>query len=101
VGVGGHHHNQVALLQGKTGYPLLRRLDGAQGRSGWVRVRSQDRPAGKESFLAGKGGQWVGVITILPPRAASLEILEASNSWGSKCLSMPVIDYLYLYTAWT
>jgi hypothetical protein len=34
--VGGQHHTLAALPQGKTQYPLYRRLGGPQGRSGWV-----------------------------------------------------------------
>jgi len=33
-------HDPAALLPGKTRYPLYRRLDGLQGRSGWVRKNS-------------------------------------------------------------
>ena len=35
--VGGQRHAAAALLQGKTRYPLYRRLGGPQGRSGHVR----------------------------------------------------------------
>jgi hypothetical protein len=37
MGVGGQRHAPAALLQGKTRYPLYRRLGGFQGRSGRVR----------------------------------------------------------------
>ena len=37
MGVGGQHHAPAALPPGKTRYPLYRRLDGPQGRSGRVR----------------------------------------------------------------
>jgi hypothetical protein len=36
-GVGGQRHFLATLPQGKTRYPLYRRLGGSQGRSGWVR----------------------------------------------------------------
>ena len=36
-GVGGQNHVPAALPQGKTRYPLYRRLGGPQGRSGQVR----------------------------------------------------------------
>jgi len=94
--VGGQLHASAALPPGKTEYTLFRRLGWLQGRSGRVQIRSPDRPARSELFLAVKGGQWVGLETISPPRTASLEILEASNSWGSRSLSMPVMEYLYL-----
>jgi hypothetical protein len=35
--VGGQRHTPAALPSGKTRYPLFRRLDGPQGRSGRVR----------------------------------------------------------------
>jgi len=35
--LGGQRHGPVALPQGKTRYPLYRRLGGPQGRSGQVR----------------------------------------------------------------
>ena len=37
MGVGGQRHAPAALPAGKTQYPLYRRLDGPQSRSGWVR----------------------------------------------------------------
>ena len=37
MGVGGQRHDPAALRPGKTRYPLYRRLDGPQGRSGRVR----------------------------------------------------------------
>ena len=37
MGVGGQRHALVALPQGKTRYPLYRRLGGPQDRSGRVR----------------------------------------------------------------
>ena len=56
MGVGGQRHAPAALPPGKTRYPLYRRLDGPQGRSGRVRkispptgIRSPDRPARSES----------------------------------------------------
>ena len=55
MGVGGQRHAPAALPPGKTRYPLYRRLDGPQNRSGRVRkilasigIRSRDRPARKE-----------------------------------------------------
>jgi hypothetical protein len=36
MGVGGYRHASAVLTLGKTGYPLSRRLDGPQGRSGRV-----------------------------------------------------------------
>jgi len=54
-GVGGQRYPPAALPSRKTRYPLYRRLDGPQGRSGLVReilasigIRSRDRPARKE-----------------------------------------------------
>ena len=44
MGVGGQHHAPAALPPGKTGYPLYRRLSGAQGRYG--RVRKISPPPG-------------------------------------------------------
>ena len=40
MGVGGQRHAPAALPPGKTRYPLYRRLDGAQGRSGQVWIIS-------------------------------------------------------------
>jgi hypothetical protein len=37
MGVGGQHHAPAALPPGKTRYPLYKRLDGPQARSGRVR----------------------------------------------------------------
>ena len=37
VGVGGQRHAPAGLPPGKTPYPLYRRLDGPQGKSGRVR----------------------------------------------------------------
>ena len=37
MGVGGKHHALAALPQGKTQFPLHRRLGGPQDWSGWVR----------------------------------------------------------------
>jgi len=37
MGVGGQRHDPAALPQGKTRYPLCRRLGESQGRSGWAR----------------------------------------------------------------
>jgi hypothetical protein len=55
--VGGQSYALVALPLVKTRYPLRRRLDGPQGRSGRVRkissrtgIRSPDRPASSESL---------------------------------------------------
>jgi len=52
MGVGGQRHAAARLPQGKTRYPLYRRLVGPQDRSGQVRkfspltgIRSPDRPA--------------------------------------------------------
>ena len=57
MGVGGQRHAPVSLSPGKTRYPLYRRLDGPQGRSGRVRkispptwIRSPDRPSLSESL---------------------------------------------------
>jgi hypothetical protein len=36
MGVGGQRHAPADLPPGMTRYPLYRRLDGPQGRSGWV-----------------------------------------------------------------
>ena len=44
MGVGGQRHAPAALPQGKTRYPLCRRLGGSQGRSG--RVRKISPPPG-------------------------------------------------------
>ena len=44
MGVGGQRHAPAALPPGKTLYPLYRRLDGPQGRSG--RVRKTSPPSG-------------------------------------------------------
>ena len=56
-GVGGQRHSPAALPPEKTLYPLYRRLDGPQGRSGRMRkispptgIRSPDRPARSESL---------------------------------------------------
>jgi len=43
-GVGGQRHALAALPQGKTRYPLYRRLDGPQGRSGRVQKISPPPP---------------------------------------------------------
>jgi hypothetical protein len=55
--VGGQRHASAALPPEKTRYPLYRRLDGPQRRSGRVRkispptwIRSPDRPARSESL---------------------------------------------------
>ena len=55
--VGGQRHAQAALPPGKTQYPLYRRLDGPQVRSGRVQkispptgIRLPDRPARSESL---------------------------------------------------
>jgi hypothetical protein len=40
MGVGAQRHAPAALPQGKTRYPLYRRLGGLQGRSGWVQKTS-------------------------------------------------------------
>ena len=37
MGVGGQGYAPAAFTPGKTRYPLYRRLDGPQGRSGYVR----------------------------------------------------------------
>ena len=37
MGVGGQRHAPAALPPGKTRYPWYTRLDGPQGRSGWLR----------------------------------------------------------------
>ena len=57
MAVGGQHHTPAALPQGKTRYPLYRRLGGPQGRSGLVRkispltgIRSPDRLARSKSL---------------------------------------------------
>ena len=44
MGVGGQRHATAALPPGKTRFPLYRRLDGPQGRSG--RVRKISPPPG-------------------------------------------------------
>ena len=44
MGVGGQRHAPAALAPGKTRYPLYRRLDGPQSRSG--RVRKISLPLG-------------------------------------------------------
>jgi hypothetical protein len=56
-GVGGQRHVPATLPTGKTRYPLYRRLDGLQGRSGQVRkippptgILSADRPSRSESL---------------------------------------------------
>ena len=55
--MGGQRHPPVALLPGKSWYPLYRSLGGPQGRSGRVRkispptgIRSPDRLARSESL---------------------------------------------------
>jgi hypothetical protein len=57
MGVGGQRHAPAALPQGKTRYPLYRRMGGPQDRSGRVRknltpsaIRSPDCPARRESL---------------------------------------------------
>jgi hypothetical protein len=47
MGVGGQRHAPVALLPGKTRYPLYRRMGGLHGRSG--RVRKISAPPGFDS----------------------------------------------------
>jgi hypothetical protein len=47
MGVGGHRHDPAALPPGKTGYPLYRKLDWPQGRSG--RVRKISPPPGLDT----------------------------------------------------
>jgi hypothetical protein len=61
-GVGGQRHAPAALPQGKTRYPLYRRLGGPQGRFGRARkispptgIRSPDRPA-REQWSCQKNG---------------------------------------------
>jgi len=49
MGVGGQRHAPAALLQGKILYPLYRRPDGSQGRSGRVRKISPPPPPGFDS----------------------------------------------------
>jgi hypothetical protein len=52
-GVGGQCHAPATLPPGKTRYPLYRKLDGPQGRSGWVQKIShanQDSISGPSSL---------------------------------------------------
>jgi hypothetical protein len=48
-------------------------------------------------FLGGKGGQCVGLTTLLPSCADCLGNLGASTSWNPKGLSRTVQGLLYLY----
>jgi hypothetical protein len=50
MGVGGQRHAPAALPPGKSPYPLYRRLNEPQGRSGRVQKISPDRPARNESL---------------------------------------------------
>jgi hypothetical protein len=52
---------------------------------------ASNRTEQQEYFLGDKGGQYVGLMTLPPPYADCLEILETSTSESPKGLPRPVI----------
>jgi hypothetical protein len=85
-GMGDQRHAPAVLPSGKTRYPMCRRLDGPQGRSGRVQkispptgIRSPDRPARSDSLyrlsysgrldiiLVINGGEWLWNATSCVP----------------------------------
>jgi len=89
VEVGGQRHAPAALIPGKTGYQLYRRLGRPRGRSGRVRkistpkeIRSPDRPSGRYTDWA-NAAHVDGSSTVLT-QSAYIHIPALSNALHTK-----------------
>jgi hypothetical protein len=78
----GKHHTPAALTQGKTRYPLCRRLDGPQGRSGQVRKISLSTGFDPRTVqpVASRYTDWA----ILAPKTVAYTLLKMTSAAQSQ-----------------